>query len=396
MRVATGFLLLVAAVAPAAASSPAISAHLAGELTQALIPGAPPLQWSADLAAQTDGSMHAMFSGEGQGTRVHLEIGRDATGRNLTWKLTDATVTLEQWKGAISRLSKTLASGLAFTGDATISGQGDFRYGVPAGEVTLVIHDATIRDAAQGWSLAGISVTGSFGFEMSPFTLRSTSPLTIAVQTITTKRFGARNLLVQGRLENRAKLQLTNGRVEVAGGDMIASPFVVDLNPFHVSADVTINRIGLEDVVALVPTAVQAAHGRVDGMARIEWDGESDPKLISGHLVLRSDSPADVTLWPTPGLFTGRLPGWLSWVAPAVSRTLSRAELGHVPIAAHSLDVTFSHQADVEGRTAVVHLMGEPQDPKTHIPLDIETNVHGPLEAVVQFVMTNNVSVGLH
>jgi hypothetical protein len=70
------------------------------------------------------------------------------------------------------------------------------------------------------------------------------------------------------------------------------------------------------------------------------------------------------------------------------------AEMGRAPIEAKTLDVTFMPDADEQGRTAIVHLVGVPKG-APHTPVDITTNVYGPLKPFVQLGTETNLSFAI-
>jgi hypothetical protein len=54
-------------------------------------------------------------------------------------------------------------------------------------------------------------------------------------------------------------LAVKAARVEIAGGEVAADPFTVGLSPFSVKVRLRMTRVGLQDVVALVPTMLSDA-----------------------------------------------------------------------------------------------------------------------------------------
>ncbi len=390
-------LLLVAIVASARAENAArwlfapIDGQLAGDIAlKTILPGAPALRWTLVAMRRNEHTQHAVLTLAGPGTQVRLEADLDAAKQTGTWKLTDASFDLAQWNAVLVHSLPAPFAGLIFTGTVQTTGSGVIQNSGPAGEIRMTVRDATVRDPEAGWRLDGVGAEGRFAVDTGARRVQSAAPMTLTVRTITTKRFGARNLTVDGTLEDKSKFALSSARIEIAGGDVSAAPCSVELSPFRITVDLTIDRIGLQDVAALVPNALANARGRVDGVARISWSEATGFQVGNGHLILRKDGPADVTLRPFPGLFTARLNSAVQWLLPG----LRKAELGEVPIEADSLEVTFSPTPDAEGRTAVIHLTGTPKD-KRRTPIDLETNVHGPLQTFLDLGTTKNLRVGV-
>ena len=400
-------LLLVAAVTPLRAADsawvlPPMDGSLSGKLeSSALAPGAPALQWRADVVKTTHDVRHAIITMEGAGTRIRGEAEINLVNGITTWKVTEGYFDLERWHDVITHWIPA-ATGFEITGTLSVTSNGVVHDGHPTGEFVVSLQGATIGDSSAGWKLEGVSLNGRFAADAAARELRTIEPLTLGIRTITSKRFGARNLSVTGRLRNASTFDLTAARLEIAGGDMVAAPTTIELQPLRMAIAVTLNRIGLQDVAALVPTALQSARGRVDGSMEIGWNS-GGLALGKGHLILRSDEHADVTLKPFPGLFTSSLPRWMQWLLKLPDwmvnwsvPALKKAELGQAPIEAQSLEVTFWPQPDAEGRTAIVHLTGVPHGARSRTPVDITANVYGSLTSIVHLGTNTKLSFGVH
>ena len=385
-------LLLLAAVVRAAepAASEGVSAvqgAIGGQLQLLQLPGAPALKWRTEVQPRRRGLV-ALTTADGVGTHVQIETVLD--GGNVTWKIVDAKLELPAWESALAAQLGKAVEGLHFAGNVTVTGSGTLQGGAVVGEVVIAVKAGRLSNPDAGWALDGITLGGNFAVSSGRDEVRSTAPLTLTVATITTKRFGARNLAIHGTLSNVRTLALSSARVEIAGGDMAAGATSVSLSPLKFLAEVTINRIGLQDVAALVPSALRYGHGRIDGTAQLGW-AEGDFDYGKGHLTLRDDEPAEVTLHPFPGLFTSWMDRRLRWAMHHVPRWLVRwpgqelenAELGKTAIEAKSLDVTFSHDLDEQGRSAIVRLEGVTKGP-SRTQVDLSTNVYGPLKPFIR------------
>ena len=73
---------------------------------------------------------------------------------------------------------------------------------------------------------------------------------------------------------------------------------------------------------------------------------------------------------------------------------LVQLEAGGVPLRARELEVLLTPAGDPEGRTARVRLKGGPADPALQAPVDLEVNVRGPLDSLVQFGTHHRVRFG--
>jgi hypothetical protein len=177
-----------------------------------------------------------------------------------------------------------------------------------------------------------------------------------------------------------------------------------------VSVNVHFNRIGLQDVAALVPTGFAEARGRIDGAVRIDWSKAAGVQLGAGYLKLRDDEPTVVRLAPSPGLLPehmperfGLLPTWLGpparWLAPVnpAYAELKGIELGQTELRAESLAVRLTPEGDNRGRSARVEMVARPAQPGTAVgKVTFEADVSGPLSALFQLSMDDRTNLSFH
>jgi hypothetical protein len=406
MRCLLAAFTLAAVVATARAEAPdwpwpPIEGNLSGDATALGLPGIPELHWTASVTPIDSDTRHVGVTARGHGTDLELEADVNRRTHLATWKLTKAVLDLAQWQTAAAHRLHALEP-LTLTGHVSLTGHGILQDNVPSGELTVSVADAVVRNATAGWTLQKVGLEGAFSIDGTTWRVRSSGPLKLTIGTITTTRFGARNLVVNGTLEDLATFGLTSASIEIAGGNASAAPADIALDPFRLLLDLTVNRIGLQDVAALVPTAVLGARGRVDGIVQVAWSQGGGFEFSKGHIVLRHDEPAEVTLKPYPGLFTRGFPEWLMHLPRWLVRdspfpVLQKAELGTTAIEAQTLDVTFSQQPDAQGRTAIIKLSGMPRGPHSRTPVNLETNVYGALRPFIQLgTETQGLRINIH
>jgi hypothetical protein len=261
-----------------------------------------------------------------------------------------------------------------------------------------------LRDEQHGVTLEGITVTGEADVATLP---QGATPLELTVRTITTARFGARNLAVRAVLRGLSELAVTTAQIEIAGGEMTADPFVVPLSPPDVNAHVRVARIGLQDVVALVPSGLSDARGRVDGDVWLGWSAATGVRVGAGRLLLHAGEPATLRLAPTPGFLTERvprriefLPAWLGpmarWLSPEnpAYDDMEDVELGRTELRVEEFDARITPDGDGQGRSAHVSVRARPAREGGEIEeVTFDVNVAGPLADVFKIGMTQPFSV---
>ncbi len=405
------FLLLLlafglAATEASAASLPPISGELEGDLVS-LVPGAPKLHWRATVEAPREGFRAGTATIDGPGAKVKLAVRLNESRNDGTWRLESGELEPGLWIGALAPQFAPSLVGAVMRGMIQLSGEGVFRDGQPAGRIKLEWTNGAVQNADQKWGFEGITLQGEFVLDATAKTWASTSPLALTVRTISTKRFGARNLLINGLIDERLIFAGRTARVEMAGGEVVIDPFSLPLSPPVVRVNVHFNRIGLQDVAALVPTGLAEARGRIDGEVQIDWSKAGGMHLGAGHLDLRDDEPAVVRLAPSPGLLTeqvperfGILPAWLGpvarWFAPVnpAYGDLKAIELGQMELRGQSLSVRLTPEGDGRGRSASLEMVARPEKPGSTVDrVNFKVDVTGPLSALFQLSMDDRTSL---
>jgi hypothetical protein len=343
------------------------------------------------------------------GLQIDLAVRVGASAADVAWRIETGRVEPGPWLAALApQLAPTLV-GAEVTGTVLLTGEGRLRGGQPAGRIKLEWRDGAVRQAAQKLALEGVSFSGEFDFDGATRTWTSASPGVLKVGTITTGRFGARNLLIHFRLDQRLLPSVDVARVEIAGGEIEAVPFVLPLTPPVIDVNLKISRIGLPDVVALVPSGVSEARGRVDGELQLGWSKALGLRIGAGRLDLRPDEPMLLRLTPTPGLLSASmperfefLPPWLGplakWASPVNPgfADLVAIEMGRTALAVDSLEVRLTPNGDKFGRSARVLVNARPEIAGTSVgPVTFEVGVKGPLAYVLRIGAENGATLKL-
>lgn len=328
-----------------------------------------------------------------------------------TWRIDEARVDAAIWFALLAPQLGPVLSGATAQGTFIVSGGGTLRQGQIIGRVKIEVRDGVLTHATQGWTLTGIAFKGEFAVNGASSRLVSTTPFELTVRTVTHPRFGARNLFLQALLNEQGNLSLRAARVEIAGGEMVSDPSEMKLSPVAVDMNLHINRVGLQDIVLLVPAAGLAdARGRIDGVVRLKWSAATGFQLGVGRLSLRDDEPTIVRLAPAQGLLTGRVPQyfdllptwmgplarWLRQVNPAYA-DMQAIELGKADLRVKMLAVQLTPEGDKRGRSATVRLVAQPEKQGGAVKeVAFDVNVAGPLNAVLKLGLKQNFSLEAH
>ena len=115
---------------------------------------------------------------------------------------------------------------------------------------------------------------------------------------------------------------------------------------------------------------------------------ENGVRLGTGWLQLKPGVHAEVQLHAAGLLTNGVSPKSPSYaVLKKVESGLLRLRVGEMRLDIRPPDAP-------AGRTAQLHITGEPMDPEVKAPVTLDLNVNGPIEQLLNFGMKNQLSIG--
>jgi hypothetical protein len=385
---------------------PPVTGELSGEVRAFKLPGAPGLHWRAVLRPGANGTREGEVEIEGVGTslRAHVTVGAAGVG---SWELAGSELDAATWFPVLGNFIGSLADGVTATGRVELSGRGEWDASGVNGTVEVAWRDALLRSEAGGWSLAGVTLQAALEIDSAKGLVKTRGPAELAVGTVTTRRFGARNLAMRAELKEDRSLAVSEARGEIAGGEVTLDPFVLSLTPPVIDVHVRINHVGLQDVAALVPAGLADARGRVSGNVRMSWSAANGFELGAGRLRLDRDETAAVRLASSPGLLTSHVPERFnllpSWTGPLAKwfrpkdpayPEMQAIELGKKELRVESLDLQLTPEGDALGRTATVRIVAKPEIADSMVKqVTFDINVAGPLAAVLKLGMQRSFSV---
>jgi len=338
-----------------------------------------PLAWSLAWSPVegTKRSGEIVVTGADCVVRVALDF--DAADNRLGWRVKEGRVDLAAWLPALAKRPElaTALEGMTATGTLVITGEGAIKGEEISGALNVTWTEGTLSHAEQGWSLEGVSIRA--GGDVAELA-KGHVPVEVDVRTISTGRFGARALKVRASLAGFSLAEVLLVYVEIAGGQVVAKPFSFELREPKLGVDISMERVGLQDIAALVPDFLADGRGRVNGAVRINWSESDGLSLGAGYILIDPSERAEVRFRPNPGLLTSSLPPDVLALYPG----LTNVEMGKATLLAERFEVRLSPEGDVEGRSATVVIVGGPQDKTLKAPLVLTINVRGPLAPLIK------------
>lgn len=369
---------------------------LAGEIKGALAgrawAGAPPVAWRVQFVPPgPDGGERVRATAEATG----LELRAEGTAAG-DWRVTTGTVDLAVWsRPLLVAAALGVPEDLTITGRLQIEGEGNWSRDGVAGRIRVSWVDGAARSAAQGWEARGLSLVALVG--LAPDRSLTIESLTLGATTVQAAGVTARDLQIEVTGAVPGELTVRRAALSVLGGTVSVRPFRIDPSRPELRATADLVGIALGEVAGLMPTALAAASGRLDGRIDVAWSRAAGFRPQGGALRVAAESPASIRLASTPGFLTQHVPeriklvpDWLrlppTWFAPVnpAYGTLQQIERGEQDLAVEQLRVELYPDGPDGPRSATVEVAARPPAGSAVEAVDFTVNVAGPLQQVLE------------
>lgn len=409
-RLSAGLLLAsVCAVEQRAAEFkiPPISGEFAGKFRATGLAGSPEVAWKLRIQPESSGRKQVEADLTSEGARLRLRADLDSATGNGTWEVLESELDAGAWLAVLSPQLGEFLANVTASGKLQLTGSGEIKDGRPSGVAKLRWENGSLINAVDDWKLEGISLNGDLAVDFLDIAaMTSSSPWELAIQTISSTRFGARNLFVSAAFNEDRTVSVLSARVELAGGEVTVDPATISLFPPVFNFNVRIHRVGLQDLVALVPASLSDARGRIDGVVRLGWSERVGLQVGVGNFKLRDDEIAILRLVSAPGFLTEQvperislLPAWMGaigrWFSPKnpVYDDIEEIELGRTELQIVSFDVALNPEGDERNRTGVVQVSARATAPGAVVKLvSFEVNIFGSVSQLLRYSMIDQAS----
>jgi hypothetical protein len=166
-----------------------------------------------------------------------------------------------------------------------------------------------------------------------------------------------------------------------------AERFILVPSQSRLEAVLLVDGINVEEVLALTKDLPARATGRVSGRFPMRID-QSGLQFGTGWLGLKPGVYAEIQ-FNAKGLLTGGM----SPNSPGYA-VLEKVESGLLKLKVSELRLDIRPPNSPPGRSAQLHLAGEPVDPTVKAPVTLDLNVNGPIEKLLNMGMDSRLSFG--
>jgi hypothetical protein len=296
-----------------------------------------------------------------------------------------------------------LPADAVLAGTVNFTGAGTWRGEVFSGTVDATLSGASVRSAAQSWTVDGITLDCALEFTDGKVALHSAQ---LRAATIQAAGLTARKFFVDLVGGDHGRLAVRRADVNALGGRIALAPFTLDPASPAVHTSAEISGVALADLAALVPQALAEASGQVAGRVAINWSLAGGLEPGAGSLGVAAGSSAGLRLTNSPGLLTSRatpkiefLPGWTGplsrWLSidnPAYA-VLRQIERGEMPLIVEKLSVKLYPDGLDGPQSARVEVAARPTAGSAVERVTFAVNVTGPLTEVLKLGLDDRAKV---
>lgn len=319
----------------------------------------------------------------GPGLQVEADLSYDLGREVLEYRVERASLDLKPWEGFVQRL--TLLPGGFWGLEGRLSGEAAGRY---AGGALTAAGKVSLRDGRFELKERKVAARGvEADFEFMDFPKVVSKPGSVRVAELDYTDLRVTELEAGLELQGLEHIQVHRASLRAMGGKLSAEPFRLALSGQELEATLLADGIDVEQVLALAPDVPAKAVGRVDGRLPVRIDS-AGLRLGTGWLALKPGVRAEVQ-FNAKGLLTGGVAANNPTYA-----ILNKIETGLLRLKVGELRLEIRPPDAPAGRSARLHIAGEPVDPGVKAPVTLDLNVNGPIEQLLNLGMNQKVSFG--
>lgn len=317
------------------------------------------------------------------GLAVKGEATYDLANGDLAFNLPEIAVDLKTWQDFLTRLATVPTGDIVAEGKLRGSAEGRLSAGkfFASGKVSL--REGRGESKAQAITAEGIEAD----LEFTDLVNVVTKPGTMRIAELRAGQLVLREMRWEFSLAGTDRIDVAHVSLQTLGGRVSAEPFRFFPSKGELDAVLLVDNVSVEEVMALTKDLPAKARGRVNGRVPVAIAGNG-LRFGSGWLELKPGVKAEIQ-FNSQGLLTGgATPG-----TPAFA-VLQRVETGLLKLQVNELRLEIRPPNAPEGRTAQLHLAGEPLDKSVKAPVTLDLNVNGPLEKLLNMGLDSRLSFG--
>ncbi len=320
---------------------------------------------------------------DGPGLSASGEGSYDLPKDELVFKLPAVALDLKVWQEFVRRIVVIPGGAWELEGKFTGSAEGRL-----AGKKLTTTGAVRLRAGRASNSALAVTAEGiEADLEFTDFAQCNTKPGALRIREVRTGQLALQDLDFVLAFAGTNKVVVSQATFKGLGGSVTAEPFNYFLSLRELDTVVKVEGIDVAQVLALTKDLPAKAVGHVNGRFPLRLD-DSGVRLGTGWLELKPGVYAEIQ-FNASGLLTGGA----SPSSPSYA-VLKKVESGLLKLKITQLRLDIRPPNAPPGRSAQLHIEGEPVDPDVKAPVILDLNVNGPLEQLINLGLDSRVSFG--
>jgi hypothetical protein len=342
-----------------------------------------------ELTVQLDARLTPQKTWEGRvqaagpGLALQGELNYDMAKDTVSFRVPAVSLELKVWQAFVQRLVLLPGGKWELAGQFTGRAEGRLAGKELTTSGTVRLREGRAANPAGTMVAEGIEADLEFTDMAKIFT----KPGTLRVREVRTGQLALRDLDAGVALEGSNKLVVSRVSFQALGGNVSVEPFNYFLSLRELETVVLVDGLNVEEIMALTRDLPAKAVGRVNGRFPVRLD-DSGVRLGTGWLQLTPGVKAEIQFNATGLLTGGTSPGNPSYAV------LKKVESGLLMLKISELRLDIRPPNAPAGRSAQLHLKGEPVDRDVKAPVILDLNVNGPLEKLINLGLDSRLSFG--
>lgn len=289
---------------------------------------------------------------------------------------------LAAWQKWLDGLAPSVMAGAKVSG--SITGETKLRHekGAWAGSGAFKLRDGSITLAS---GLKGEGIDGDAEF-VDLLGLKS-APAVWRMREANVGKVAVRNIAMELSLGGSDQFVVTKLTGDTLGGVVRVEPFTFVPSGRAVDLTLVVDGVNASEVLALTDKLPAQASGQVSGRLPLHID-DAGFKFGTGWMGLRPGTSAQIQINAAGLLTAGASPKSPSYAV------LQRIESGLLKLEVNELRLDIRPPGSPASRSAQLRVSGRPVDRSIQAPVELDLNVNGPLESLLNLGLKANVGIG--
>jgi hypothetical protein len=303
--------------------------------------------------------------------------------QQVQFGVTVTELDLGRWEGFIQSLVTLPGGRWELSGRLEGNATGTYEEDKVTATGRVGLRDGRFRSTDRGVLAEGVTAD----FKLSDVERLRSEPGTIRVRSLQAGGVEFRNVDLEVALAGPEKFSVSRATLEAFGGKLATEPFVFVPRRNELDFTLLADGIVVEQVLTLAKDLPARATGLVDGRVPVRIDA-SGLRFGTGWLELKRGTAAEVQ-FNASGLLTRGVA-----VSNPTYSTLKRIESGLLRLRLSELRLDLRPPNQPPGRSATLKIAGEPVDKDVKAPVNLNLNVNGPIEQLLNLGLDGRVNFG--